>query len=275
MPRLTVNGADLHYELAIGGRPPLVFVHGGCCAASDWDAQVAALAGEFTVLAMDLRGHGESGGAHGNLNIPQFAADVNALLAALEIREAVIVGHSFGARIAAEAVAQEPGRYAGLVLIDGSRVVGGLSATEQQPGSAAALAAGGTLEQILNRTIGPFADDLVRTKVIRTMSAAPETVMWAAVHALEDWDRDYADKVYAGLREDLPVLAIQSTYHDRFTPRRSFADAGETSPYLDNLRQRMPRLWSHVLPGTGHFSMMERPEKVTAMIRSFAAATQG
>lgn len=271
MPQLTVNGVSLHYELVGRGRPAFVFVHGGCCAASDWDAQIAALSTDFAVLAMDLRGHGASGGGESELSVPRWAEDINALVAALEIGGAVIVGHSLGARVAAAAVRQAPGLYAGLILIDGSRTIGGLSASEPQPGSAEAQGAGGTLEQILNRTIGPYADDAVRAKVIATMSAPPEAVMWSAVRALEDWDRASADAVYAGL--DLPVLAIQSTYHDRFTPRRSFARPDETSPYLDSLRGQMPQLTVQILPATGHFSMMERPDEVTALIRAFGVAT--
>lgn len=271
MPRLTVNGAALHYELAGRGRPAFVLVHGGCCAASDWGAQIEALAIDGSVLALDLRGHGRSEGAETALTVPQWAADVNALVTALDIGEAVIVGHSLGARIAAEAAWQAPGRYAGLVLVDGSRTVGGLAAGEARPGSEQAQAAGGTVEQILDRTVGPYADDAVRGKVIATMSAPPEAVMRACVRALEHWDCERADTVYAAL--GLPVLAIQSTYHDRFTPRRSFAHAGETSPYLDHLRGQVRGLEIAILPDTGHFSMMERPQAVTALVRTFAAAT--
>jgi pimeloyl-ACP methyl ester carboxylesterase len=270
MPSLTVNGTSLHYELAGSGGPALVFVHGGCCAASDWRYQIDALCDEFTVLAVDLRGHGRSGGADGALTVEQWAADVNALVEGLEIGTAVIVGHSLGSRIAAEAVWQRPGQAAGLILLDGSRTVGGLSATEPQPGFAETQ--GQDIGAILDRTIGPYADSAVREHVVNTMTSPPEAVMWAAAQALEDWDRDRADMVLAGLPRDLPVLAIQSTYHDRFTPRRSFALADESSPYLDGLRALVPRLATAVLPETGHFSMMERPETVTALIRDFALA---
>lgn len=268
--QLTVEGASLHYEVVGPGSPGLVFVHGGCCAASDWDAQVAALSDRFAVLTMDLRGHGRSDGTDTELTVPRWAADVNALVDASQIGRAVIVGHSLGARIAAEAVAQRPQLYAGLVLLDGSRTIGGLSATESGPGSDEAQGAGGTVEQILNRTIGPYAGDAVRSRVIRTMSEAPAPVMTACVSALEDWDRDRADAVYTAL--DLPVLAIQSTYHDRFTPRRSFEDASESSPYLDGLRGQVSSLAVEVMPHTGHFSMMERPEETSALVEGFGAA---
>ncbi|RZJ98080.1 MAG: alpha/beta hydrolase, partial [Novosphingobium sp.] len=216
-----------------------------------------------------------SGGADGNLSIARWAADVNALVEALDLAPAVIVGHSLGSRIAAEAVWQKPANAAGLVLLDGSRTVGGQAASAPPPAAATPPGEDRSLAAILDKTIGPFADAAVRARVIATMSSPPEAVMWAAARALEEWDRDRADAVFASLPADLPVLAIQSTYHDKFTPRRSFVRSTETSPYLDGLRAALPSLQVVVLPETGHFSMMERPEVVTALIRDFARAVRG
>lgn len=272
MPRLTIDGAELNYELAGNGRPAFVLIHGGCCALSDWRAQIDGLSHDFTVLAIDLRGHGGSTGTEGELSVSRWAADVNALIETLELGPAAIVGHSLGSRIAAEAVVQRPGNAAALVLLDGSRVTGGLSATEPQPGFAEAQGGDMSLAAILDRTVGPYADDAVREQVVRTMSSSPEAVMWAAVKALEDWDRERADVVFGSVPDHLPVLAIQSTYHDNFTPRRSFRSDRESSPYLDHLRKALPRLEVKILPGTGHFSMLERPGEVTAMLREFGLA---
>lgn len=274
MSRLTIDGVPLHYELTGRGRPAIVLVHGGCCAGSDWTQQVAALGDDFTMLVPDLRGHARSGGAEGALSVPRWAADVNALIEALDLAPAVIIGHSLGSRIAAEAVCQQPGNAAALVLLDGSRTIGGRAALSPQPGFAEAQTHDASLAAIIDRTVGPHAVPAVREQVLRTMSAAPQPVMLAAVRALEEWDRNRADAVLAALPAGLPVLAIQSTYHDKLTPRRSFARPDETSPYLDGLRDALPRLSVRVLPDTGHFSMMERPEEVTALIRDVARAAR-
>lgn len=272
MPGLTLDGTRLEYALAGQGRPALVLIHGGCCASSDWALQAAALADEFAVLTLDLRGHGLSSGAEGELSVGRWAADVNALIDALDLAPAVLVGHSLGSRIVAEAVWQKPDNAAALILLDGSRTVGGRATSAPPFDAPPPQEEDQSLPAILDRTIGPYADPATRAQVIATMSSPPEAVMWAAVRALEDWDRDRADRVLAGLPADLPVLAIQSTYHDKFTPRRSFVQAEETSPYLDGLRAALPGLQVAVLPETGHFSMMERPDAVTALIRDFARA---
>jgi pimeloyl-ACP methyl ester carboxylesterase len=272
MPTFALNGADIHYELLGRGRPAFVFVHGGCCALGDWANQLNALGGEFTALAMDLRGHGRSNADDRDLNVGRWAADVNALIDALELGPAVLTGHSLGSRIAAEAAWRRPDNVTALVLLDGSRTVGGLAATTPPEAPADGPPQDPSLAAILDRTVGPHAGPAVRRHVIKTMSAASPAVMEAAVEALQDWDRERANLVFAELPADLPVLAIQSTYHDRFTPRRSLRSADETTPYLDFLRAILPKVAVRVLPDTGHFSMLEKGEVVTALVREFGLA---
>ena len=272
MPLIAIGDIQLHFELTGRGGPAIVLVHGGCCAAGDWRFQAEDLTRDFRVLTLDLRGHGRSSGSESDLTVTNWANDIDALIDALAIGPAILVGHSLGTRIVMEAASRRPENALGLVLIDGSRVHGGLAATAPLPGGAEAQGDDMSLAAVLDRTIGPYADAAIRAEVIATMSSPPEAVMWKALRALEDWDRERADTVLADLPAELPVLAIQSTYHDRFTPRRSFSDAEESSPYLDHLRRALPRLLVRILPETGHFSMLERPGEVTDAIRSFALA---
>jgi len=271
MPQLTLNGAELNYELAGAGAPAFLFVHGGCCALQDWAGQVAALQGGFTVAALDLRGHGGSSAGAGPLGVEQWAEDVNAAIDTLELAPVVLTGHSLGARIAAEAAWRRPDQTAALVLLDASRTVGGFARTEALAEDAAGPA-DGSLQEILDRTVGPYAAEDVRRHVLATMSAAAPSTMQAAVRALADWDRRRADLVFAGLDAGLPILAIQSTYHDSLTPRRSLRPGEESTPFLEFLRDVRPDAAVRILPETGHFSMLERPETVTELIKEFGLA---
>ena len=270
MPLLRRAGRDIFYELKGDGRPALVLVHGGMCDHRDWDRLLPRVVARHAVLTLDLSAHGRSGGDPAAFGVESCAGDVNGLLDALDLAPAVLVGHSFGTRVVAEAAWARPDNALGLVLIDGSRAYGGHAATMPPAGGAPPQES--SLADILRTTVGPFADRTVRTKLLETMAAAPPAVMAACVAAIAEWDGRRADLVLPGLAPSLPVLAIQSTYHDQLTPRRSLGASDASTPYLDFLREAVPNLAVHILPRTGHFSMIERPEEVAARLLAFAGA---
>ncbi|MEN0076525.1 MAG: alpha/beta hydrolase [Paracraurococcus sp.] len=97
----------------------VVFHHGWPLSADDWDNQMlACLAAGYRVVAHDRRGHGRSTQTATGNEMDTYAADVIALAAALDLRDAVHVGHSTGGGEVARYVARaEPGRVAKAVLI--------------------------------------------------------------------------------------------------------------------------------------------------------------
>lgn len=92
----TEDGAQLYYKDWGTGRP-IVFHHGWPLSSDDWDSQMLFfLERGYRVIAHDRRGHGRSSQtAHGN-DMDTYAADVAALAEALDLRDAVHIGHSTG-----------------------------------------------------------------------------------------------------------------------------------------------------------------------------------
>lgn len=266
MPELNLDNAAIFHEVTGSGNPPVVLVHGGMCDHRDWDRLVPLLAGQHTVVRFDLPGHGRSRGDRAGYTVEGWAGDLLALTAALGLERPVLVGHSLASRIVAEAAASTPEDVGGVVLFDGSRSHGGYSAPPPAVSRSPA-----SLDAIIEATIGPYADAVARGAIHARMAAAPPEIIAACVTALRDWDLGRADAVFAALAGSTPVLAIQSTYHDQATPRRSFADPEESSPYLDFLRDAVPQLDIAILPHAGHFTMLERPEAVAGLIHDFAA----
>ena len=98
---------------------PIVFHHGWPLSADDWDAQMMFFLGKgYRVIAHDRRGHGRSTQTDTGNEMDTYAADVIALAKALDLKNAIHVGHSTGGGEVAHYVARaEKGRVAKAVLI--------------------------------------------------------------------------------------------------------------------------------------------------------------
>jgi non-heme chloroperoxidase len=101
MPHVTVgqeNGADIqiHYE-DHGTGQPVVLIHGYPLSGRAWDKQVPALLqADYRVITYDRRGFGQSSQPATGYDYDTFAADLSTLLEHLDLRDAVLVGHSMG-----------------------------------------------------------------------------------------------------------------------------------------------------------------------------------
>lgn len=111
---------DIHYRrFGKPGALPVVIVHGLSFFSYDWMGVASALAGDREVVAMDMRGFGESGWSEAHdYGLKTLAGDVIALLDAFGWDKAVLVGHSMGGRVCLLTAGWHPDRVAGLVCLD-------------------------------------------------------------------------------------------------------------------------------------------------------------
>jgi non-heme chloroperoxidase len=114
----TTDGTEIFYK-DWGSGQPIVFHHGWPLSADDWDSQMLFFLHQgYRVIAHDRRGHGRSTQtAYGN-EMDTYADDVVQLARALDLKNAIHIGHSTGGGEVARYVARaEPGRVAKAVLI--------------------------------------------------------------------------------------------------------------------------------------------------------------
>jgi len=254
----------MHFVRQGSGHPPLLFVHGFACSLQDWRLQTAALCSSHEVIACDLRGHGETPGRAQECTIAHFGGDVAALVNNLELRNVVLVGHSMGCRVILEASRLVPKRVAGLVLVDGSRQGSGDPAQAEALTRSAILAAGYAkfAENVFRQMFlewSPLAEEIFAR--VKRMPPDTGTALWTD---MVRWDVTQLDAALDAVR--VPLMAIQSTW---ITPERKRLPLkpGETSPWLELLKARGAQV--HIIPNTGHFTMLEAPEQVNRLIAGF------
>ena len=145
------RGDELQYVVVHGYRrayrrkgsgPALLLLHGLGCDSSTWDRVIDELAEDFTVVAPDLLGHGESDKPHADYSLGGYANGMRDLLTVLGLDKVTVVGHSFGGGVAMQFAYQFPDRTERIALVS----TGGLGAEVSPvirfltfPGSGAAL----------------------------------------------------------------------------------------------------------------------------------------
>ncbi len=115
-----LNGTRLHYlEWGAATMPALVLLHGGAAHAHWWDHLAPIFAPHYRVIALDLRGHGDSSWAiPPAYQIDDYVADVTALIVQLALAPVTLLGHSLGGFIALAYAIAQPQLVHRLIVVD-------------------------------------------------------------------------------------------------------------------------------------------------------------
>lgn len=251
------SAADLAYSLHQGGgtpagAPPLLLIHGAGGHRLSWPPQARRLAG-LDVYAVDLPGHGESGGRP-ETTISGYAERVLDWLRSLDVPPLIVVGHSMGGAIALTLALRRPGRVAGLALIatSGRLRVAGQILTD----SASRARFPAAVDWYLARAFAPTTSAELVDRVRETALEAGHRVFHADFKACDQFD------VRARLKEiERPALVI-SAREDRLTPVK----LGQA------LAADLPQGTFVELQNAGHMVPLERPQEVADRLTAFAAA---
>lgn len=259
--RTTARGTVSYREAGLG--PALVFLHGIGNQSGSWVRQLEALAPRFRVIAWDAPGYGASDPLPAEApSADDYAGSLAALLDALGVAQAVLVGSSLGALVASAFAARWPQRVGGLVLLNPAGGYGRASAKEREEKLAARLdrlarlGPAGMAQDLPSGMLSPSASAEAHalaawsTATIRPDGYAQATRMLANGRLAEDAAR------YPG-----PVLVVAATA-DTITPA-----AG-----CERIARAFPRGRFHLLKGPGHLSYLDVPAPVNALVAEFAAS---
>jgi 3-oxoadipate enol-lactonase/4-carboxymuconolactone decarboxylase len=252
---------DIAVHAVVEGPPaaadsaPILMLHSIGTNLHVFDPQAAALARDHRVIRMDLRGHGLSGVTAGPVTMSRHAQDALALLDALGVQRAHVVGLSIGGRIAQQMAAEAPERVASLVLMDTAAEFPPPEAWQQRIEIATAQGMAGLVDMVIPRWVVDAS--LASAQGLRRMLLATDPQGYAAsAAALRD----------ARAAEIAGRIACATTV---IVGERDIA----TPPAMaEALRNMIPGAELVTIPEAAHIPTLERAEAVNAALLGHFAA---
>jgi pimeloyl-ACP methyl ester carboxylesterase len=247
----TRDGVTLRYIDTGDGEPPLLFIHGWTCNRTHWRDQVPHFAKKHRVLAVDLRGHGESDKPDQDYTIDGFVDDMAWLIRELGLQRPVVIGHSMGGVIAMNLARKHPKLVSAIVMVDSPitplpeatrALVEPLFAGLRSP-AYAGVAEGFARTSFFNASSPP---ELVN-ELVAGILTAPQRLMYTAL----------ADTV-APENQQPGAISVPAL----------FIRAGTAFATEDEIRTRYPGLGVITVPAA-HFVQMEQPAATNSIISDF------
>lgn len=247
---LSADGVPIRYRVLGHGEPALILVHGWSCDSTYWDAQLAEFSKRYTVVTLDLAGHGDSGTARADWTMGAFGDDVIAVANQLPNRQLVLIGHGMGGPVVLEAARRLRNRVIGIVGVDTFGNIG------IPPASAVDLERrlepmrrdfATTTRDYVTRTFFTSRSDpeLVR-RIAEDMASQSPGIAIGALIGMNNMS-------YAAALGDIqvPIVAISS-------------DRVPTD--VNRIRLHAPTFRLKTMSGVGHFVMIEDPARFNALL---------
>ncbi len=245
--------ADIYYHLfegsAEGQRPPVVLLHGAAGNHLSWPAEVRRIPG-YRIYALDLPGHGKSGG-RGMQTVAAYAQAIVEWLEAVNLHSAVFIGHSMGSAIAITLALDYAEHVLGIGLIgSGPRL---RVAPELLEHASSPTTYQNAIETIVQWSFSSQFPPNLAGLVAKRMGETRPSVLYGDFLACDAYDE--TARVCQVAR---PTLILCGSA-DRMTPARH-------SQYLAN---QILGAVIKVVPGAGHMLQLEQPQVVAGALISF------
>lgn len=263
------DGLRWHVQI-MGSGPVLLLLHGTGAATHSWRDLAPLFAGQFTVIAPDLPGHGfTTGRPEGGLSLPSMARALADLVNALDAAPAMTVGHSAGAAIAvqlgldhgvrAPIVAFNPALlpFPGLAAKLFPAMAKMLFVNPFAPRIFAGIARGsGEVERFLVRSTGSRIDAAGVGHYARLLGRSGHVA--GAIGMMANWDLETLKRRLPELAT--PVLLVHGSRDAAIPPSATHAAAA-----------LIAGAETEMVEGLGHLAHEERPDLAAALVRRFAA----
>lgn len=258
----TINGITLAYSDS-GAGLPIVFLHAFPLNRTMWAQQESALSSQFRIIAIDLRGHGESDAPLWRYTLDQAAEDVRALLDHLAIQQALFAGLSMGGYILLAFYRKYADRVKGMVLAD----------TKAQADTAEGKEGRFQMAQLAYKH-GPSAiADLMLPKLLSPAAIQSKPEIVQRVRTMIEGNQ------MSGIVGDLMAMAERPNsmpfLKEITCPTQIIVgDLDQATPPEDAtlMAEQIPHARLAIIPNAAHLSNIEQPEEFSRTIAAFAKA---
>ena len=244
------DGVHIEYRVSGQGDPAIVLIHGWATDANYWSSQIAPLQAKYTVVSVDLAGHGGSTKSRNVWTMEKYGEDVATVVQLIPNQKVILVGHSMGGTVALEAAHTLGNRVIGIIVVDALKSVGlppmPPAEIEKRVTPFRTDFIGSVRKYVTEELFEKGADPLFVQKVAYDMSLEPPEVAVPSLEALLSVD---FNTILPDIK--VPVLAINS-------------DLGATDE--TRIHKSLPTFKSEVIPHTSHFLMMEVPDKFNPVL---------
>lgn len=251
MEKVLVHGISLAYERR-GKGTPFVLVHGFPLDHVTWDALSPHLDANFDLILPDLRGFGQSDAPAGAYTVEQMAADLAALLDALNIRQTCIAGHSMGGYVALAFASAYPERVLGLGLIgsqavadNAERKAGRYTTARQVEADGVTIVSGMAEKLSANPDLAPFFREIILRQKAAGVSGALQAMAERPNYT------EFLKEIQT------PVVLVHGLADALIPPERS-----------REIKALAPAAFLTELPGIGHSPALEAPAETAQALKN-------
>ena len=274
--QISIHGQRFGYRRG-GNGPVLLLLHGIAGSSRTWIPAMHLLQRDFTVLAPDFLGHGESTKPPGDYSLGNHASAMRDFLQLLGIERATVVGQSFGGGVAMQFAYQFPEMCERLVLVD----AGGLGREVNWMLRLVTLPAAEYVMPVLFPSlVRDWGNSVARFLGDRGIRNARAAEMWRSYTSLTE-----ADNRQAFVRTMRAVIdpggqavsAIDRLYLAARTPTLIvWGDQDKMIPVVHAYKahEAIPNSRLEIMEGVGHFPHVEQPTRFAEILTDFLHTTQ-
>jgi 3-oxoadipate enol-lactonase len=262
MPHVSVEGASIYYEIHGKGEVVLL-LHGLGSSLRDWELQIPALAERYTVLAVDMRGHGRSDKPSGPYSVAIFARDVASVLRTLALGPAHVVGISMGGMIGFQLAVDAPSLVRSFVAVNSGpalvpRTLREVIALASRRVALRVIGLRGLAKKVAAMNFPRPDQAAFRARLEESLASNDEAVYRAVFRSLIGWS--VAERIGT---IHCPVLVVSGD--NDYTPVAA----------KEAYAAKMPRARVAVIANSRHVTPMDQTEAFNRLMLDFLAENEG